>query len=995
MKMFRWLLAAVVAVTVLPAGLLAQQRGIIAGQVTAQPSGEPLAGANIHVQGTALRTVTDAQGRFRMVNVPAGNYTVTAAIIGRETANRPVAVTAGGTATVTFALAPSVTTLEGLVVTATGEQQRSREVGNAVGKINVAEDVPMAAVNDVSQVLMGRTAGVTVLQASGTTGTGARIRIRGSNSVSLSNDPLLIIDGVRVDNASTNSIGVGGQDTNRLNDLNAEDIESMEVLKGPAASALYGTAAANGVIVVTTKKGRAGSTRFSAYTEQGRIEEVADYPGNFNARTATGRRCLIAVRGEPCTDIQSFNPLEDPQSTPFQDGARRKYGASVSGGSELATYFVSGDIEDEEGIYKFDASNLDRISLRANVRGQPTEQLSLTVNTGYINSDLRLPQNDNNILGIISGGLLSRRTEFSEANCGFLVLCPEAIAAIDTRQTVERITGSGTVTFRPIPWLNIVGVAGLDRVNRFDHETTPPERVFFGSLPEGERVSNRIQISNYTANLSGTASYGISENITGQTSVGTQYTEEIFRGTFASGARLLAGVPTLGGTTTRFAVNEQNNQVRTVGGFFQQQIGLNDRFFLTGAIRADDNSAFGQDFGLVYYPSLSASWVVAEEPWFPQFDVLSSFRLRAAYGESGLRPGQLDAVQFLNPVAVTTGTGISSPGFTFGGTGNVNLRPEKSREVELGFDLALLEERVGFEATYYNKRSADALISRRLPPSLGVSTSRFENLGEVQNRGLELLFNTRIFQGPRFGLDATVTSTWTENELTDIGIDPGTNEPIPPIIFGLGGNSQRHAQGLPLGGYYGTPFTFADANNNGIIEVNEVELGDSATFLGSAFPTREASFQTNATLFRVIKLTGLLDYRGGYKQFNSTEEFRCGSFFNCQALYDADVSLERQAAAVATAFYDTPAGYIEDASFVKLRELSVSLVAPTSLTDRLRLRSDGLRLTLAGRNLKTWTDYSGLDPEINFAGTGSNFTTAEFLTQPPVRYYTLRLDVTF
>jgi TonB-linked SusC/RagA family outer membrane protein len=979
----------------IPVGASAQGTGTITGSVIDQSTQQPLSGVQIFVANTQLGSLTDAQGRYLIPNVPAGAREVRANLIGYSRGVQQVTVAAGASVTVNFALEQSAIELAGVIVTATGEERRTREIGNAVGQIDL-DEVELAAVNDVSQVLTGRTAGVSVLQAGGTTGTGARVRIRGSNSVSLSNNPLLIVDGVRADFSSTQSIGVGGQDTNRLNDINPEDIESIEILKGPAAAALYGTAAANGVIQITTKKGVAGDTRYRVYTEQGQIYEVGDYPANYTALDSDGNSCLIALSDPGECTPQFFNPLEDSRTTPFQDGSRQKYGISASGGSEQTTYFLSADVDREDGIYKFDASNLDRVSFRANVRGQLQDNFDVTVNTGYTNSDLRLPQNDNNILGIVSGGLLSFATEFDEVEdadtCGFLVQCPEGLAKIDTKQNVERITGSATANFRPMSWLSFVGTAGLDRVGRHDSETIPPGEVFFGSLPEGERTSNRIEVSNYTANLGATANYELTPSIFGETSIGTQYSEELFRGTFAFGARLLAGAPSLGATTTRFSVDEATTQVRTIGAYVQQQLAFNDRIYLTGALRADDNSAFGNDFGLAYYPSLSASWVVAEEAWFPQTNLLSTLRLRSAYGRSGLRPGQLDAFQFLSPVAVTTAGG-SVPGFTFGGTGNVDLEPEKSTEVEVGFDAGFFSDRIGTELTYYNKKSEDALISRRLPPSVGVSSSRFENLGEVRNSGLELLVNAQVLNMPQVRWNSGITGSWTENELVEIGTDPATGEPIPEIIFGLGLNSQRHAEGLPLGGYYGVEYTFDDENDDGLIQPGEIELADSASFLGNIFPTTELSFNTDATFFDIVKLSGLLDYRGGHKQFNSTEEFRCGAFFTCQGLFDETVSLEDQAAAVAAGFFGSHAGYIEDASFVKLRELALTLMVPTDMANRFG--AGDMSLTFAGRNLKTWTDYSGLDPEINYAGSGSNFSTAEFLTQPPVRYFTVRLDVSF
>ncbi|HEX8693436.1 MAG TPA: SusC/RagA family TonB-linked outer membrane protein [Longimicrobium sp.] len=1014
MRRLSRLSALLVALVAAPTALFAQGGGTITGRVTGADTNQPIASATVTVEGTALRGVTDSQGRYSIRGVPAGSYTVTAATLGRETSKRTVTVATGQTATLDFALATRAIALEGLVATATGEQQRAREVGVDVPKINVQEDIPLAATNDLSQVLQGRAAGVTVLQASGTTGTGARIRIRGSASVSLNNNPLLIIDGVRADNGN-GGIDVGGQTPNRLNDINPEDIENIEILKGPAASALYGTAAANGVILVTTRKGRAGATRWSFYTEQGRITEPNEYPGNYsgfcNVRLGATNfgdipGCDIGfaldLRSSGFTvsidSIQTFNPLEDPATTPFDDGSRRKYGMSVTGGTDRATYYLSADFENEVGVYE-DVNELNRINLRANMRGQLRDNLDVTVNTGFITSDLTLPQNDNNVLGIVSSAFAGGATQ--ESAFGFFTI--DELKNLTTNQDVQRLLTSATANYRALPWLSFNATAGMDNVQRHDNQTTLPGIIAFGSLLEGNRSSFRTNISNFTVTANGTANYGITPSVTGQTSIGTQFDQQLFRQTSASGRGLLAGCSSLNCVATGFAVDETNQDIRTLGAYIQQQFALNDRLFLTGALRGDDNSAFGADFGFIVYPSLSASWVLAEEPWFPQFDALSTLRLRTSWGQAGLRPGFRQSETFLAPTAVTVGT-TSSPGFTIGGVGNPNLKPERSEELEFGFDLGLFDDRVGLEFTHYNKTSHDALIARPLAPSLGVTLSRFDNLGEVNNRGWESSLNLRLVRAANFEWDVHATYTRSRNRLVELGTDPETGVDIEPIIFGLGGDTQRHQEGFPLGAYFQQPYTFEDANNNGIIEISEVEVADSAVFLGSPFPTREASFQTNLTLFRWVKLSGLLDYRGGFRNFNSTKEFRCGTFFNCREAFAGypgiDVSLEDQAAYIAAAYggvggsdFTTAAGYIEDASFVKLREVALTLGLPESLAHRLR--AQGMSLTLAGRNLKTWTDYTGLDPEINGAGTGSNFNTFEFLTQPPVRYWTARIDVNF
>ncbi len=1011
MSNFRWLLAVLIAVAAIPVGVDAQQTGTITGQVLDGATGQPLPAAIVQVTGSVARANTNAEGRYTIQGVPAGSRTVSASLIGREGQSRPVTVVAGQTVSIDFRLTVQAIALDALVVTATGETQRRREVGNAVGRINVADDVPLASVNDFGQVLQGRTAGVSVLQSGGTTGTGSRIRIRGSNSVSLSNDPLVIVDGVRVESGAA-GFGVGGQNASRQMDVNSEDIETLEVLKGPAASALYGTAAANGVIVVTTKRGRAGRTNVTAYAEYGALENVADFPGNYTAYCSfdsptdanpalrrSFRDCDIGTFGEPSAfltsrnisldSVVSFNPLTDPRSSPFQTGQRRKLGMSASGGSEAVTYYLSGDLEGEDGIYQFDLSTLDRKSVRANIRSNFSSALDATVSVGYTNTEVRLPENDNNAFGVVSGSLLSRRVQFDSTSLGYgFGVTPRQIASVQTRNFADRITGSIQANARPLNWLSFTTQVGLDRVAGYDLRYFPPgEFPFSATTLEGSRNNFRAQTANYTANFNGTANFELTPSITSQTSAGVQYSEELSRSTQAFGAVLLPGVPSLQGATARFAVFEGNFQVRTIGGYAQQQFGLNDRLFVTGALRADDNSAFGNDFGLVYYPALSASWVVIEEPWFPQQDVLSALRLRAAYGSSGLRPGTLDAFQFFNPTAANI-RGATVPGVAVGGAGNVNLRPEKSTEVELGFDLGFFDDRLGFEFTHFNKTSRDALINVPLSPSLGVAASRRENLGSVNNRGYEVLADLKLVTGPRFQWDARLAYSSLRNELTDLG---GRET---PIIFGLGGNTQRHTIGRPLGAYFAQPYTFADADGNGLITPSELTFtSDTTEFVGTPFPTREVSLSTNLQLTEWLRLSTLFDHRAGHKQFNSTAEFRCGSFFNCQDIFDGSTPLDRQAAAIASAYEDSSFGYIEDADFTKWRELSVTLGVPSSLARRFR--AQGLSLTLAGRNLKTWTNYTGLDPEINFAGSGSNFTTAEFLSQPPVRYFTVRLDARF
>jgi TonB-dependent starch-binding outer membrane protein SusC len=1016
MSKFRWLFAIMVAVVFLPAAADAQQRGTITGTVVDGATQRPLAGAQVTVAGTQLGTLTNQQGRFLIPNVPAGAREVRATLIGFGQGSQTVNVAADETVTISFQLRETAVALEGVIVTATGEVQRRREVGNAVGQINVA-DIELAAVANVAQMLQARTPGVTVTPASGTTGGSQRIRIRGSNSVSLSNEPLIIIDGVRINNSAQGfSIGVGGQDISRMNDLNPDEIENIEILRGPAAAALYGTAAANGVIQITTRRGRAGAARWNVYSELGNMRDVTDYPANWGREGIIGTgtaintvqctlfRVSTGACRQPAANLLTFSPIDEVQ--PFRTGSRTKYGLNVAGGGDIANYFIAGDREEEQGIYR--NNWLERTSLRTNVTARLRDDLDATVTAGFVNNTIALPQNDNNLWGQMGGAMLGRplpgnRDVAGNELQGYAGVNPRQMEMTTTEQRVRRFTGGLNANYRPLPWLSFVHQSGIDGVFRHDAQTVPVNTIATSAQnAQGWRTSNRAEIININSSLGGTASYGLTETIAGQTSAGFQYQRELFERTDAFGGQLLPGTTRLPGTSARFAVSEVFTDNRTIGVYLQQQVSLNDRFFLTGALRGDDNSAFGADFGLVVYPSISASWVVAEEPWFPQTDVVSSLRLRAAAGSSGLRPSFRDAISFFSPVGATV-AGNDVPAFTVGGIGDPNLRPEFTTEFEAGFDADFFNGRAGIELTGYSKESRDALVFRRISPSIGaargalgnLATGRFENIGRVSNRGLEVLGRVTPVSMQNFSWDLTGTISTNRNRLEELG------EGIEPIIFGLGGASQRHQPGYPLGGYWGRRLvSFNDANNDGIIQPNEIVLTsnqpDSLMFLGNPLPTREFSASSTMNLLNFVRVFASIDGKSGYMLNNATRFFRCSSaFVNCREAFDATAPLFDQARAVAASSgpgLSASEVYFEDASFVKLREVAVTLTAPGDWAQRFR--AQGMSITFSGRNLHTWTDYTGFDPELNFAG-GDNFGTADFLTQPQLRYFTARVNLNF
>jgi TonB-dependent starch-binding outer membrane protein SusC len=981
----------------------AQDGGTISGRVVDATTNAPIPSAQVQIVGTARGGTTAEDGRFRIANIRPGVYQVRVLRIGYQASTQPVTLANGQAIGLEYSLTPAAVTLDQVVTLATGETTRKREQGNVVGTL-APEPAELATAGNMSQLLTGRVPGVDVATPGGTIGSSARFRIRGASSLSLSNDPLLIVDGLRVENSSASTtIAVGGQQPSRFNDINPEDIEKIDILKGPAAAALYGTAAANGVIQITTKKGRSGTTRFTAFGESGSIKNVTPFPANFAqvGTTTAGARtsnCNLdsQTRGL-CTpnpdSLVSFSPLA--QYSPFIDGQRGAYGLSAVGGNDRVSYYVGGNYDRQQGV--FDANTDQRAGGRVNLTAQLTDNWNIQLGTNYLADHLRLPQDDNDILGIVSSGLLGSAFDDSvpgqacpSPGCAHGYLngqIPQVLEAVwQTRQDIQRFQNTITSNYQPLQWLRATGTVGLDYLNRYDNELIPPASVFFGSLPDGQRSSNPYSIYTYTAQGNLSATWAPTTTITTTTTAGTQFNKALVRGTQAFGAKLLGGTSSLSGTTARFAVSEANTDNKTLGYFAAEELAWRDRVFLNAALRNDKNSAFGQDFGSITYPSYGASWVVSEESFFPKINALSTLRLRASNGRSGRQPNFRDAITFFNASTVTVNS-TDVPGIAIGGTGNIALRPERSTETELGFDMGLVGQRVNFEYTHYNKKTDDLLVAVPLAPTLGLSNSQFQNLGTVRNVGNEISLDANVIDMRQVAFSFLVTASNNENTLLSLGDLPGTTTPVPPIIINT---QQKNVVGSPLGGYWQRPYTFSDVNGDGIIARSEIKLGDTAVYLGNILPKREYSISPTMTFFKMFKVSALVDHKGGYKLFDNTRRFHC-SFGTCQESFDKSMPLADQAAAVAIAL-GTDAGYIENAAFTKLRELSFTLLAPDRYAQRLGVQN--LDFTIAGRNLKTWTDYKGFDPEVNSVA-GANFSTSEFLTLPPSRTWTARINVTF
>jgi TonB-linked SusC/RagA family outer membrane protein len=1012
------------------------QQASVTGRVTEAGAGQPIPDVQVFVLGTTLGALTNQDGRYTIRGVPTGAHQIRAVRIGYTESKKPITVTAGQAITLDFALTKAVISLREVVTTATGPQRRV-ESGNATANIDAAEVTKTVPITTVSDLLNSRAAGVMVVTGT-QTGVGSRIRVRGNNSLSLNNDPIYVIDGIRMTSDQGSGFSTGGNRANRVGDLNPEDIENIEVVKGPSAATLYGTDAANGVVVITTKKGRAGKAQWALHTEGGIIKDLNDYSTNYTiaGHTPTSpayKECALPTLSNAngpaaciMDSLRTYSPINDPDATPLGTGNRKAFGAQVSGGTDQVRFFISGDRADETGVLelpnferrRFDSTNtvihdyvnrpnaLVRNSFRTNLNAVVSPKLDVAVNAGFINSEARFSLESNATAGLGShlfggpgyktNGFVSTSgtvpTDGSALN-GYRAWTPGYSWQEKTGQGVNRFILGANAQYRPSSWLALRATVGNDLTSRRDDDLLlrgegPP---ISSRYREGFKDAERTEIRNLSADIGATATFNPKPWLNSKSTVGTQYVNYTFAQTEAYAANLPPGSQTASAGAEAQAAEATTLQ-KTLGLFVEQAVGLRDRLFLTGALRTDQNSAFGTNFQRVVYPKVSASWIISDEGFFPQSNLLNSLRLRAAYGASGVQPGSNDALRSFSATSPNV-RGLDQPGVLYAAVGNTKLRPERTTEFETGFETQLLNERLFVDFTFYHKRTKDALISAIVPPSLGAATSVRQNLGAVQNTGWEMLVNGQVINNRMVGFDLTLNGSINNNKLLSLG-------DTPPQI----GTTTRAVEGYPLFGLWAQPITgWDDKNGDGILThsndpaLNEVFVGANPIFRGYSAPRYTLAVTPGLDLAkRHFRLTALFDYRGGNKYYNNTERIRCVSRQNCNGLMNPAASFEEQAMVVATR--DDPSktldGFFQPGSFVKLRELSATLTAPESWTARLG-HARSVSFTASARNVHTWTNYRGVDPETDFTASESSNTPQDFQTVAPPSYFIFRLNVGF
>ena len=1016
------------------AGLGAQgTQGTINVRVSA--GGSPVDQAQVIVVGTTLGGLTNAAGQFTLRGVPTGAQVIRVLRVGYAESKKSVTVTAGGTESLEFALDQVAVSLAPVVTTATG-QTRSVEVGNSISSIDASRIVEATPIKNVDDLLTARSTSVAITQGN-QTGSGSRIRIRGQNSLSLSNQPLFVIDGIRMTSTPDDTnLPTGGATPSRIGDINPDEIENIEIIKGPSAAALYGTAAANGVVVISTKKGRAGAARWSTYAEGGAIKDRNTYP---TAYTLFGKQlpagtpaafnfCNLQRVGIGQCSIDSvadLNIFEEDDLTPVGMGHRSQFGAQLQGGTEMVRYFLSAEREDETGVMKLpeferirmenakipirdytDRPNtLAKNSVRLNLNSAVNSKLDLALQTGFINLNQRLSLESNATAGLgsqVFGGpgcrvcLPNRVTVGAVSSdvlntdlAGYRAWTPGYTWQEKNQQRVNRTIMAATANWRPTSWMQNRLVFGNDYAARADDRYLPNGEgpPITATYRNGFKTNSRADTRNTTVDLGSTATFNARDWLNLKTTFGAQYINTVSALGQATGNELPPGAQTPNGAVTRLA-SEATTLIKTVGFFVEQVAAINDRLFLTGALRTDQNSAFGTDFQRVYYPRASLSWVLSDESFFPKTDWIDQFRLRASYGAAGVQPGPNDALRFFNTSAQSVNA-VDVPGLQISALGNASLKPERSDEFEGGFEARLFNSRLTMDVTGYRKTTRDALISAIVPPSLGSANSVRQNLGSVRNQGYEALITGQVLDRRAFAWDLSFSYSSNSNELISLG---GT----PPQI----GTNTQVREGYPLFGFWENKILgWQDKNNDGLITYfadptrNEIFVDSVDTFIGYTQPRNLGTLSSGFELLnRKLRIQTLFDYRGGHRWYNNTERIRC-TRPNCGGRMNPNATLEDKAMVTAALEHParTNAGYFQPGEYVRFREASAQYTFAPSIAQRI-FRAKSASFVASARNLKLWTKYRGTDPESDFQATVDNDVPSEFQTLGPPTYLVFRFN---
>lgn len=1016
--------------------------GIASGQVTisgkvTRSDGSPLEGISVTLQNTRFGSSTDLTGSYSFIaDAKAGKYQLEFSGVGFKSATKEITIS-NTPLTIDIQLASDALNMDEVIVTGTSAGTTRKQLGSYISTVK-SDQLTKGATGNVLAALQGKTAGAQIIQNSGDPSGGISVRLRGISSVNSSSEPLYIIDGVIINNATTrvtntsgnydggNFVGTIGQ--NRLADINPNDIERIEVLNGAAAAAIYGSRANAGVVQIFTKRGSSGAPVVSfnssiTVSSLRKSVEVNQSPTKFGG-PADGPGAQTQDILTPALTNTTNVTRYDYNDYIFRTGIGTDNNISVAGGKDKTKYYTSASYFKNQGIVK--NTDFGRYSFRVNLDQALGEKVNFNMSLNYINSlsnekpdgnSFFSPLNSINIIGNIHNiterdalGNLKAVGERGRVNP------VSVIEDIKQKQETNRIIAGAGLKIRPVRGLTIDYSMGIDQYGQKGQTFIPPFAYnvsdgFFGGGAALDPTRNGyasaasynfFQINN---ELNATYQTKLTPDITSTTQVGYSLQYEKSSYVLLQGRGLAPFVQTVNGASTILQGVDDRGEISISGYYAQQNFGYKNLLYLTGAVRVDGSSVFGKDQRSQTYLKASGSYIISEHEWWKNMSlgkVWNFAKLRIAYGESGNLTG-IGAYSRFN--AYSSNSFISRTSLSGSTTlANTNVKPERQKELEFGIDLGFLDNRINLQTNIYSKQVEDLLINRFIAPSTGFS-SLLDNFGSLENKGFEILLSGKPISTKDFNWNVTVIYNQNRNKAVKIGQALtllSTNQGAPVAII----------EGQPIGVFYGAFFAL---NGSGELVKN-----------GAGFPQGERGIQTSALTFNVTRdpatglpittnplvrkiigdpnpdWTGSLVSEMSYKKLNLRIQFDAVQgvdVFNADWRTRQGVGNGKEAEKEQTGVY--PRGYIssfygaveewriDDGSFVKLREISLSYNI-----GNIKAIKD-ITLIASGRNLISWDNYKGYDPEVNAGGQSTILRGIDFGAVPIPKTFSFGLSAKF
>ncbi len=993
--------------------------GSITGTVTDSATGKGIAGVAVTIQGAKRSTITDAEGKFAFLSVRVGEYRVMAKLFGFRAASQAVVVTAGKSTRVQIRMVATPTELSSVVTTVTGIQKKV-EIGNDVTTIKVDSVMRTMPVSSLTELLATRVPGLNVAPTSGAPGAPSRVRIRGVSSINSSNDPIVIVDNIRMNSRQIPDGGnVGPTDPDieirqlqvpsPLDQIDPNSIETIDVFKGPSAVALYGVDASNGVIVITTKKGQAGPLRWSINGTFGRETMPGKWPENYFAYgtqfrgggngtvVPCGLQNLSGTLYEPLKpkcffdSLVIYQALNNPQTTVFGIGRTQNYNVQLSGGSRNVRFSLVGSAFNHLGNLKMsdaDVALLQRDGLAvpawqrrplANEQQSATSTVSIDLAAGTtLDVTTQLGRTETRSTPLQAAGRAAQRLRPADSATIGSGLISE-ITTFRERSSNREIHASNALNAKTMAssWLTLTGTGGIDFTSKQRLTTLAKGDCYskaggycLSDDDGGYWNTDNGSVLVTTLSLGASNRLDVSQWIGATTTIGANYTRNTTEGMRKTAKGLAIGA-TSGNSASDQASTESTDDHILAGWFVETRLQFFGRYYLPLGFRQDAGSALGKSIHPTF-PKLGVSFLVSDQPQFrriPGNSLIETLRLRAAYGQSGVQPDVLAKLRtYTQTSTIVDGVNVAMVNRT--GFGNTLLRPERSAEREWGVDADLFNGRVNITATMVKRRTLDMLVNIDVPPSVDAGGSQMINVGTVLKHTRDFMIGATLIQQQQFVWRTDLNISSDRNRLTKL------NTQQTEFVANDGkysGIQTKFVEGFPLYGLWERPIAaYADLNGDGRITgggrlgdlPNEIQLYDDPIFLGAPYPRFQTSIHTSITALGNITIGATLDYQNGLTQTSGVSLYGRGGT-------DPDLPLETQSYFAASSLSCRTSllscssiGFAQTVSTLRLNALSVRYMLPRTVVRRFPGASS-VSVAIQGTNLGLWSDYRGKDPNVN------------------------------